>query len=821
MTGRRRLGLVAAGATVFASAPLATIFDTWTWLLQVLLTVVMIAGAAVLTRTLRFPSWAQALGMVAALLITLTWIFPSGHELLVPTPATLAHFGELFQQAGEDTRSYAVPVPDRDGLLFVTVLGIGVVAIVVDLLAAVFRRPALAGLPMLAIYSIPVAVYPENVPVTPFIVGSCGYLWLLVADNVDRVRRFGRRFTGDGRDVDVWEPSPLAAAGRRLGVVGVLVAVLLPLIVPTVTGGLLSQLTQSGSGVGGGIGKGGNGQINLFASLSGQLSLNTTVNLLKVTTTEKDPFYLRFGVADQLTAQGFGSQPPGGNTLNRGSLPDPRREGTTSDATFQQYHADIEITDGLRQGMAPVYSYPVGISELTGTWAYDPNQQVLFSNRTTTSKQKYSIDYLRAQYTPAELRTAPPLGRDDPLRRAYTTVPPNAYVDQQVGKLTKGKDSDYDKVRAIYDSFSRKYGFSYSLQTQSSGNLSEIEAFLKNKVGYCQQYAAAMAWMVRAAGIPARVAFGFTRGTVEDGSTYVITNRNAHAWTEVYLQGFGWVPFDATPAAGVTGSTRSDWAPDVDRTATPTASSTTAPVPGSSASLAPGQNQRPDQANDGGNSAAAGGIGSDEDNWTGLLIGGLFATLIALLLVPALRRVLLRRQRHSATAGPPPAVVEDQTDPGPAGAVTGIVVTTESVQAREDAHAAWDELIDTMVDYQIAVDPTETPRITAQRLIQESVLTGEPASAAELLGTAEERARYARQPMQGAELTSALRHIRSGMSHSATLRIRLRAVLLPPSILLGWRLALAEAGTRTMEFATRFREGLTRFNLRRLLTRTR
>ena len=56
-------------------------------------------------------------------------------------------------------------------------------------------------------------------------VGAVGFLWLLVTDNVDRVRRFGRRFTGDGRDVDVWEPSPLAAAGRRLAVVGVLVAV--------------------------------------------------------------------------------------------------------------------------------------------------------------------------------------------------------------------------------------------------------------------------------------------------------------------------------------------------------------------------------------------------------------------------------------------------------------------------------------------------------------------------------------------------------------------------------------------------------------------
>ncbi|BCJ45420.1 transglutaminase [Actinoplanes ianthinogenes] len=813
MTGRRRLGLVAAGATLLAAAPLSTIFDSWTWLLQVLLVVIMVAGSAVLTRTLRFPSWAQALGMVVALVVTLTWIFPSGHELLVPMPASFAHFADLIQQAGQDTRQYAVPVPDRDGLLFVTAAGIGAVAVVVDLLTAVFRRPALAGLPMLAIYSIPVAVYPDSVPVAPFVIGACGYLWLLVADNVDRVRRFGRRFTGDGRDVDVWEPSPLAAAGRRLGLVGVVVAVLLPLVVPTVTGGLLSQLTQSGNGVGGGLGKGGGGRINLYAALSGQLNRSDTVTLLKVRTTEKEPFYLRFGVAEQLTEEGSGGQPPNGNTLDKGSLPNP---SAGSSVSFQQYHADIEITDQLKQTMAPIYSYPVSIGGLSGTWAFDPNQQVLYSNRVTTNKQKYSIDYLRPDYSPSQLRQAEPTPENSNLQQ-LTQVPSNAYVEQKVRQLTRGKTTDYDKVRAIYDSFSKKNGYSYAVTTTSTPNMPAIESFLRNKQGYCQQYATAMAWMVRAAGIPARVAFGFTRGS-KDNDWYVITNRNAHAWTEVYLQGFGWIPFDATPSTGVTGSARSDWAPDTDRTSTPTTTASSSAAPGTNASAAPGQTQKPERGGtDGSNPTLAGGSAPDQDNWTGLLIAIAVFTVLALLLVPAVRRVLLRRQRHHATIGPPPATPE----PGTAGAVTGLVVTSDTARARADAHAAWDELIDTMVDYRIAIDPTETPRVTAQRLVHEGVLGAEPATAAELLGTAEERARYAREPMHGAELNSALKQVRAGLSHSATARIRMRAVLLPPSITLSWRLGMAEAGTRTMEAATRVRDGLARFNPRRLLNRAR
>ena len=47
MTGRRRLGLVAASATLLAAAPLSAIFATWTWLIQCILAVGMVAGAAV------------------------------------------------------------------------------------------------------------------------------------------------------------------------------------------------------------------------------------------------------------------------------------------------------------------------------------------------------------------------------------------------------------------------------------------------------------------------------------------------------------------------------------------------------------------------------------------------------------------------------------------------------------------------------------------------------------------------------------------------------------------------------------------------------
>lgn len=812
MTGRRRLGLVASAATLLAAAPLSAIFDTWTWLMQCVLAVGLCAGAAVLARTLRFPLWAQTLSSVVVLLFVLTWMFPSGEEFLalIPSGDTFQHFGQLFSQAGEDTRNYGVPVPDRDGLLFVTVLGVTGCAIVVDLFTVGLRKPALAGLPMLAIYSVPVAVYVDSVPVLPFIIGSIGFLWLLVADNVDRVRRFGRRFTGDGRDVDVWEPSPLAAAGRRLAVIGVAAAVLLPLVVPGVSTGLLSRLTQVNGGNGSGFGNGGNGRVNLFASLSGSLNQNETKDMIKVTTNDPNPYYLRLGVADALTDQGFTNRAPAnGRPVSRG-LSDPREADNRAGVRYQAYQATIEIQD-LNMGIAPTYLTPIGARDLDG-WQYDADTQVIYSSRNTTKDKTYTVDFVRTNFTPSALRNARPLPNGNELN-ALTSVPPNEYVDNLVADLTKDADTEYDKVRALYNYFAAENGFSYNLQTTSGTSGSDIANFLTNKVGFCQQYSAALAWMVRAAGIPARVAIGFTRGSEKSGNTYTLTNRNAHAWTEVYFDGYGWVPFDATPAASVAGASRSDWAPDTDAPDPVVSSSAPTAAPNASSSSSVSQNPLDDRQFDDSGLPTGGAASSGGTSSTTLLIVGGAALLIALLLVPALLRVMLRRRRHAATVPKAPAVAGSAGGDGD----RAVTVTTDTARAREDAHAAWDELIDTMIDFRVPVDPTETPRVTAQRLVRDADLTAEPADSATLLGRAEERARYARRPLQGGELTDALGHVRKGLSRTSTRRTRLAAVLLPPSVVLRWRLRLAEASARTVESFSRGRDLFVRFSPRRLL----
>ncbi len=66
------------------------------------------------------------------------------------------------------------------------------------------------------------------------------------------------------------------------------------------------------------------------------------------------------------------------------------------------------------------------------------------------------------------------------------------------------------------------------------------------KRGYCVHYASALTALMQAKGVPARFVIGYVI-SVEEADTWVeVTDRNAHAWTEVYVDGWGWVPVEAT-----------------------------------------------------------------------------------------------------------------------------------------------------------------------------------------------------------------------------------------------------------------------------------
>src|SRR5207253_3253245 len=67
-------------------------------------------------------------------------------------------------------------------------------------------------------------------------------------------------------------------------------------------------------------------------------------------------------------------------------------------------------------------------------------------------------------------------------------------------------------------------------------------------------FAGTFAAMARAIGLPSRVAVGFTPGVLEADGLWHITGRQAHAWPEVFVAGYGWVAFEPTPGRGAPGA---------------------------------------------------------------------------------------------------------------------------------------------------------------------------------------------------------------------------------------------------------------------------
>ncbi len=137
---------------------------------------------------------------------------------------------------------------------------------------------------------------------------------------------------------------------------------------------------------------------------------------------------------------------------------------------------------------------------------------------------------------------------------AYLRVPEHMadQVRQLVENIVSNHDTPLDIAVNIRDYL--RNNFSYTLTPVTPpGDQDFVSYFLlRGKEGYCTYFASSMAVLGRLAGLPTRYVEGYRADPV-DGVAQV-TSKKAHAWAEVYFQGFGWIVFDATPGEGGGGS---------------------------------------------------------------------------------------------------------------------------------------------------------------------------------------------------------------------------------------------------------------------------
>ncbi|HTX82211.1 MAG TPA: transglutaminaseTgpA domain-containing protein, partial [Streptosporangiaceae bacterium] len=301
-----RVAITAAVAVIVASLSMSSVIARGGWIATGIGAVIVVAAAGALTRLprlpaavsatflvllavvplLTLPSWTgRGLALVilvltalsatgawplrgfavltcylAALLLYLNLTFAHASAIggVIPSDNSVHALARLWQAAFTEFR-YAPPVPDMPAVSFVTAVGIGAVAIAVDILAVRLRRPAVAGLPLLLLFSVPVA---SNLKVFDapelviFAASLAGYLALLSADGRERLRMWGRLVTfrhvqsadeaGSGPDT-----KELSASGRRIGLAAVCLAIVIPLILPSMRVRDVFNTTADGSGHGG------------------------------------------------------------------------------------------------------------------------------------------------------------------------------------------------------------------------------------------------------------------------------------------------------------------------------------------------------------------------------------------------------------------------------------------------------------------------------------------------------------------------------------------------------------------------------------------
>ena len=186
------------------------------------------------------------------------------------------------------------------------------------------------------------------------------------------------------------------------------------------------------------------------------------------------------------------------------------------------------------------------------------------------------------------------------LRGAGTNYPdwvsgPNLYVGQPNVRILNlaqqivdraGVDNPYDKAKAIETWLRDNITYNESIPAPPP-NVDSVEWVLFDaKEGYCTYYATSMIVMLRHLGIPARLAAGFSQGQYDANiQRYVVREREAHTWVEVYFPGYGWIEFEPTAAEAPYNREGDDLAqpqnesPDPQPTLSPTPTPTPSPTP--------------------------------------------------------------------------------------------------------------------------------------------------------------------------------------------------------------------------------------------------
>ena len=525
----------AAVATLCASTSLTGVVGGLSWLGYVTVAVVLVAATGLALRSVRTPTVVVGLSQLVVLLLLITGVFTgSGILGVVPGPAAFGELNGVLVAAFEQIRTGLPPVEPTPPILCLVTIAIGLVAVLVDTLAVAAAAPAATGLVLLCVYAVPASLSDSMLPWWTFLLGAAAFAGLLAVDGNHRHRSWRNRDSPGLGGTPAAASAPVAVVAVAL-VLGLVAGSALTAVG---TVGRLPGSSRDGSGAGsGGLG------VNPFTSLRGMLDQGSTVDLFRVRGLGNDKRLLRAFTLDTYRPNRGWSLPDGPMPAGfPATQPLPAAPGDNGSGEARQIA--IEPLNWVDVWM-PVYGQLRALQGVPQGWYYDPTSGAVFSER----KQRipaYIETASLAEPTKEQLESATAGEGEVPASyRRITGVDPR--VEALARDLAAGATSDFDRASAIWRYFSAENGFTYDTETAAATDSDALADFLLNgKRGFCEQFASAMAVMLRVLDLPARVAVGFTSGYAE-GDSRMITSQDAHAWVEVYFTDLGWVSFDPTP----------------------------------------------------------------------------------------------------------------------------------------------------------------------------------------------------------------------------------------------------------------------------------
>ncbi|HET7489078.1 MAG TPA: transglutaminase domain-containing protein [Acidimicrobiales bacterium] len=694
-----------AGLTMAVALGMGRLFEGGSYLLPLLAGAAAAHAVMFLGRRLGAPLWLSALAALAAVAVAGFWILlPETTAWGIPAGGTLTAARQALSDAWAEFGDVVAPAPASDGFLLAAMVGLGAAAVLADWAAFRMRVLFEAVVPSFTLFVFTATLGTAGGRSFMVALYLGALLLFLVVHRAELesegVSWFASRSSGG--------PSALIKGAAVMAAVAMAAAVVVgPRLPGAAADAVLSW--RDGKGESGGR----RTTVSPLVDIRSRLVDQSQTEVFAVTSSKRA--YWRLTALDTFDGRIWSSD--AAYQRVKGGVP-------AGLETVPTERVDQKFTvRALSSIWLPAAWRPEQVKGIRSV-SWNPDLGSLITADETTDGYTYEVASEAPVLTPDVLGGPPAAPPHGDRFVALPQVSPRVRFLAQ--SLVRNAGTPYQKALAIQDYLRRTGGFRYDLQVPAGHDENALETFLfTTRRGYCEQFAGAYGVLARLAGLPTRVAVGFTPGEPDAEGTYHVKGLNAHAWPEVYLAGAGWVAFEPTPGRGApggqayTGVPEAQAGPNDPSTATTAAPTTTAP---DDTGVTPSTTTPPTS------------VPKDENGGRGrppwrhpvvaALLGALVAALLLAAAVPVAKGARRRRRRAAAHT------------------------------AADRVWVAWTEAADALARAGAGRRPAETLDEHARRAVADAALPRDAADAlAELAGDASQ-ASYAPGPVpdEAAEL---------------------------------------------------------------------